>query len=252
MNPITAQNIRNWNKAKPLLALTAYDYPMARILDETGVVDILHIGDSLGMVVLGFADTLSVTIDDIARAVGAVARARKRALITADLPVNTYRTPEEAVKNSKILISAGADAVKLEGGKEFAEHIRAMRGEGIEVQGHIGMLPQNVKEEGGYKRKGKTEEEIQKLTTDARALEEAGVFSMVLEVVVPEIAAEITQLISVPTLGIASGGGTTGQIRVTHDILGLYPWFAPAHAKPLIQLHELIGQSVKKFCETLK
>lgn len=248
---ITVEQIRNWPEGRPLLALTAYDYPMARILDETGLVEIIHVGDSMGMVVLGFEDTLSVTVDDIARAVGAVARARKRALLTADLPYNSYTTPEKALQSAKILINAGADAVKLEGGSEMLPQITALRAAGIEVAGHLGMLPQSIKEEGGYKRKGKTEEEVRKLKEDTQMIVEADVFSIVLEVVVKEIAKELTKLASVPTLGIASGTETTGQIRVTHDILGYFPWFAPAHAQPTVQLHTQITQAVRAFHQSL-
>ncbi|MFH1067089.1 MAG: 3-methyl-2-oxobutanoate hydroxymethyltransferase [bacterium] len=246
----TVEDIRRWPKGKLLLALTAYDYPMARVLDEAGV-DILHVGDSLGMVVLGFPDTTSVTMDDILRSVGAVARARQRALLTADLPLGSYDTPERAVANARVLTQAGADAVKVEGGREILPQIQALRKAGIEVEGHLGMLPQHVREEGGYKRKGKTAEEISKLKDDAQAIVEAGVFSVVLEVVVPEIAEELTQMLPVPTLGIASGLKTTGQIRVTHDILGLCPWFAPAHAKPVVRLSEQITQAINDLKQQL-
>lgn len=243
---ITVEQVRKWPRSKKLFALTAYDYPTARILDEAGV-HILHVGDSLGMVVLGYPDTTSVTMDDMLRATAAVARARKNALITADMPIHSYNTPELAVQNAKKLIAAGADAVKLEGGSEILPQIQAVRKVGVEVQGHIGMLPQNILQEGGYKRKGKTEEEIQRLKNDALALEKAGVFSIVLEVIVSEVAAEITNTLSIPTLGIASGTGTAGQIRVIHDLVGFSPWFTPAHAKPFVQIHEHITQAVKEF-----
>jgi 3-methyl-2-oxobutanoate hydroxymethyltransferase len=243
---ITVNEVRLWPKEKPLLALTAYDYPMGRTLDEAGV-DILHVGDSIGMVVLGFEDTLSVTVDDIVRAVGAVNRGRKRALLTADLPAGSYETPTLALENARRIVEAGADAVKLEGGADMVEQISALCDAGIEVMGHIGMLPQRIKEEGGYKRKGKTEEEIQRLRNDAQAVVDAGVFAMVLEVVVHEVAKEISDLVPVPTLGIASGAGTDGQIRVIHDVLGMFPWFQPAHAKPEENLHYRIQEAVSNL-----
>jgi 3-methyl-2-oxobutanoate hydroxymethyltransferase len=229
-----------------LLALTAYDYSMARILDEAGV-DILHVGDSLGMVLLGDSDTTSVTMDDMLRATRSVARGRSRALVTADLPIHTYDTPQQAVDHARQLIAVGADVVKMEGGREIAEQIRAVRAAGIEIQGHLGMLPQHVKEEGGYKRKGKTGEEVRRLLEDARFLEDVGATSIVLEVVAEEAARQITGAVSIPTLGIASGTGTTGQIAVLHDVLGLFPWFVPRHAHPQVQLHEQIRAAVHRL-----
>lgn len=221
---LSCEEIRGWPAGRPLLALTAYDYPTARHLDEAGV-DILHVGDTLGMVVLGFEDTTSVTMEDMVRATGAVARARKRALITADLPYRSYETPEQAVANSRALIEAGADAVKMEGGHEIIRQIRAVRAAGIEVQGHLGMLPQHVREEGAYRKKGKVEAEAARIEADARLLQDEGAFSIVLECVVAAVAGRITRALSIPTLGIASGQETTGQIRVITDLTGMTPWY---------------------------
>jgi 3-methyl-2-oxobutanoate hydroxymethyltransferase len=235
-NRVTWEEIKNWHNDKPILALTAYDYPTARHLDEAGV-DILHVGDSLGMVVLGYQDTTQVTIDDITHHTKAVARARQRALITADLPYRTYETSAMALDNAKRLLAAGADAVKLEGGEEVLPQIRSLLAAGIPVMGHLGLLPQHIQEDGGiYRKKGKTEKEIARLKKDALLVQEAGIFALVLEAVVNEIATEVTASLRIPTIGIASGKGMTGQIRVVHDVLGLTPWFTFPHVKPLANL----------------
>jgi 3-methyl-2-oxobutanoate hydroxymethyltransferase len=246
---MTIEKVKNWDRKVPLWALTAYDYSMARILDEAGV-PILHVGDSLGMVHLGYSDTTHVTMSDMIRATESVARARKHALITADLPYRSYENVEQAVRNAQLLIQAGADAVKMEGGQDILPQIQAVLGEGIAVQGHLGMLPQRVLEEGGYKKKGKTDSEAQRLLEDSLALEKAGVFSIVFEVVVAEVAEQITKQLSIPTIGIGSGNGTTGQIQVIHDVLGLYPWFSPAHARKVASLSEAISQSIAQLIRT--
>ncbi|MDD5263146.1 MAG: 3-methyl-2-oxobutanoate hydroxymethyltransferase [Methylacidiphilales bacterium] len=241
---ITWQAIRDQGLPLPILSVTAYDYPMARHLDEAGV-DILHVGDSLGMVVLGLPDTIAVTMEDMIRHTGAVARARKRALVTSDLPYRSYETARDAVKNSKALIDAGADAVKMEGGEEILNQIAAVLGEGIPVQGHLGMLPQHVREEGGYHKKGKTLGEVARLKREALLLEQAGVFSIVLEAVVEDVAGEITQSLKIPTIGIASGKKTSGQIRVLQDVLGLTPWFDFPHVKPQAHLAEEVRRAIR-------
>jgi len=242
-NRLTAEVIRKWPRGTSLLALTAYDYSMARMMDEAGV-DILHVGDTLGMVVLGYPDTTSVSMEDMLRATEAVARGRKHALITADLPIASYDTPEMAVRNASRLITAGADAVKLEGGREILSQIQAMRAEGIEVQGHLGMLPQHVVEEGGYKRKGKTSDEADRLLGDALALEREGAFSIVLELVVSEVAERITSSLKIPTIGIGSGTKTVGQVQVSNDVFGMYPWFVPAHAKQVLRMDQLLPRAI--------
>jgi 3-methyl-2-oxobutanoate hydroxymethyltransferase len=210
-------------------ALTAYDYPTARLLDEAGVPVIL-VGDSVGMVMLGFPDTTHVTLAHIAHHVAAVARAKPRALVVADLPYHTYETPGDAVANARQLAAAGAEAIKLEGGVAVAPEIIALRDAGFAVMGHIGMLPQSIKEEGGYKIKGRSESERERLFADATAVEKAGAFAVVLELVEPELAREITAKISIPTIGIGSGPHCGGQIMVTHDLVGAFPWFRPKFA----------------------
>lgn len=228
---LTVEEIRRWNLPRPILAVTAYDYPLARHLDEAGV-DIIHVGDSLGMVVFGLEDTTEVTMDDMIRATGSVARARQRACITADLPFGSYPDEATAVANAQALVEAGADAVKLEGGASILHQIRAILAAGISVQAHLGMLPQRIREEGAYRKKGKTEAEADKIFADAQLLESEGVFSIVLEAVTDEVARRVTEGVRIPTIGIASGEGTTGQIRVVTDIIGTTPWYQFPHVQP--------------------
>jgi 3-methyl-2-oxobutanoate hydroxymethyltransferase len=219
-------------RGERIAALTAYDFAMAKLLDEAGIPFIL-VGDSVGMVVLGYPDTTHVTMAEIEHHVRAAARAKTNALLGADLPFKSYGTVEEATANAKRLAAAGAEFVKLEGGREMLPQIKSILGAGIPVCGHLGMLPQSVREEGGYHVKGKKEGEHQKLVEDACLLAEAGVFSIVLELVTPPVAWEISGKISIPTLCIGSGGGCDGQILVTHDLVGLFPWFRPRFVQPL-------------------
>jgi 3-methyl-2-oxobutanoate hydroxymethyltransferase len=227
-------------------ALTAYDYPTARLLDEAGVPVIL-VGDSLGMVVLGFPDTTQVTLDDIRHHLAAVARAKPRALVVADLPYHTYQSPDDALANARVLTHAGADAVKLEGGVSVLPEITAIRQAGIAVMAHIGMLPQSVKEEGGYKIKGKSAPERERLLADARAVEKAGAFAVVLELVEPELAREITAAVGIPTIGIGSGPHCGGQILVTHDLVGAFPWFRPKFAVAKADIASAIRGAAEAF-----
>lgn len=213
-----------------LAVLTAYDYPTARLLDEAGV-DLILVGDSLGMVVLGLPDTTGVTMADMLHHTRAVRRGVKRAPVIADLPYHSYDTPEAAVRNSRLLVEAGADAVKLEGGRAMIEQVRAICAAGIPFVGHIGMLPQSVREEGGYKKKGRTDEGAAILLEDARVLDAAGACAAVLESIVPEVAARITAGIAMSTIGIGAGVQCDGQVLVTPDLLGSFPWFRPPFAK---------------------
>ena len=189
------------SRGERIPALTAYDYPTARLLDEAGVPIIL-VGDSVGMVVLGYPDTTHVTLDEIRHHVAAVARAKTRALVVADLPYHTYQTADDAVKNARLLIEAGADAVKLEGGVAVLPEINAIREAGVPLMAHIGMLPQSVKEEGGYKIKGRGETEKERLRADAFAVEKAGAFAIVMELVEPGLAREITGQLTIPTIAL--------------------------------------------------
>lgn len=227
-----AQCLRDRKGHSRISALTAYDYPTARLLDEAGI-DVLLVGDSLGMVVLGFPDTTHVTMAHMLHHTAAVARAKPRALVLGDLPIHSYDDSPQALQSARQLIDAGADAVKLEGGIEQGDTIRALRAAGIEVIGHIGMLPQQVIEQGGYRKKGKTPAAAEQLLRDAHALVEAGVCAIVLESIVPEVAAKITNSVSVPTIGIGCGETTCdGEVAVITDLLGSYPWFVPPFARP--------------------
>jgi 3-methyl-2-oxobutanoate hydroxymethyltransferase len=235
-------------RGEKITALTAYDYPTARLLDESGI-DIILVGDSLGMVVLGYEDTTSVTLDEMLHHTRAVARAVKRALLVVDLPIHTYDTPEQAVTTAKRLVDAGAQGVKLEGGVGHVPRIEAITRAGIPFMAHIGMLPQSVREEGGYKLKGRTQTEAEALIRDAQAVEKAGAFSVVLEIVAKETAKQITSAISIPTIGIGSGEHCDGQILVTHDLIGLFPWFTPKFVSPEARVAEEIRRAAATFIE---
>jgi len=213
-------------RGERLPSLTAYDYPTARLLDEAGIPLIL-VGDSVGMVVLGYRDTTHVTMEEMEHHIRAVARAQTRALVGADLPARSYDTPESALSNARRLITAGAEAVKAEGGRNILPQVKAIISAGIPFIGHLGMLPQSIQQEGGYRIKGKTELERTTLIDDAVALADAGVCAIVLELVTPSVAKEITQRVSVPTIGIGSGKDCDGQILVLHDLIGMFPWFTP-------------------------
>ncbi|MEY2560570.1 MAG: 3-methyl-2-oxobutanoate hydroxymethyltransferase [Verrucomicrobiota bacterium] len=233
-------------RGERITALTAYDYPTARLLDESGI-DLILVGDSLGMVVLGYEDTTEVTLAEMVHHTRAAARGVKRALLIGDLPIHTYDTPAQAVASARALIEAGAQAVKLEGGVSHVPQIEAIIAAGISVMGHIGMLPQSVREEGGYKVKGRTQVEAEALLRDARAVEKAGVFGVVLEIVNPEAARQITSGLEIPTIGIGSGKHCDGQILVTHDLIGLFPWFTPKFVSPEAHVADEIRKAVQIF-----
>jgi 3-methyl-2-oxobutanoate hydroxymethyltransferase len=233
-----------------IAALTAYDYPLTKMLDEAGVPLIL-VGDSLGMVVLGHPDTTHVTMADMEHHVRAAARAKPRALLAADLPYRSYDTPEQAVANAQRLVSAGAEAVKAEGGRAILPQVKAILGAGIPYLGHLGMLPQHILEEGRYHIKGKQDSEHAALIEDAKGLAEAGAFAIVLELVTPPVAKEISQLIPIPTIGIGSGPDCDGQILVTFDLVGLFPWFTPRFVKPQVQCAAQIKAAVTAWRQSL-
>ncbi|MGZ5568971.1 MAG: 3-methyl-2-oxobutanoate hydroxymethyltransferase, partial [Limisphaerales bacterium] len=223
---ITAADIRAMKGRERIAALTAYDYAMARQLDNAGI-PLLLVGDSLGMVVLGYPDTTHVTQAEMEHHVRAAARAKPNGLLAADLPYHSYETVEDAVKNAKALVVAGAEAVKAEGGRNILPQVKAIIAAGIPFLGHLGMLPQHVLEEGGYHIKGKQESERTDLLADAKALADAGAFAIVLELVTGAVAAEITAQIPIPTIGIASGRSCDGEILVTTDLLGTSPDYIP-------------------------
>lgn len=246
----TAEAIRAMKGRNKVAALTVYDYPMAKLLDEAGV-PLMLVGDTLGMIVLGHPDTTHVTMADMEHHVRAAARAKPKALLAADLPYRSYETPRNAVENARRLVAAGAEAVKAEGGRSIIEQVKAITSAGIPFIGHIGMLPQHVLEEGGYKIKGKTDAERQTLIEDALALADAGAFAIVLEIVRHEVAAEITARIPIPTIGIGSGAGCDGQILVTHDLIGMFPWFTPRFIKPRINAAEQVKATVADWMKSL-
>jgi len=236
------------SRGEKVTALTAYDYPTGRLLDESGI-DIILVGDSLGMVVLGYEDTTQVTLKEMLHHTRAVARGVKQALVVGDMPIHTFDTPDGAVATAKRFVEAGAQAVKLEGGMSHVVQIEAITRAGIPYMAHIGMLPQQVREQSGYKVKGKTQAEAEALIADARAVEKAGAFSVVLEIVWPEIAKQITNAIGIPTIGIGSGEHCDGQILVTHDLIGLFPWFTPKFVSPEARVADEIRKAARAFIE---
>ncbi len=244
---ITAETIRGMKaRGEKIAALTSYDFPMTKLLDEAGI-PFIHVGDTVGMVVLGYPDTTLVTMADMEHHMRAVARAKPRAMLAADLPIGTYDTVGDAVANARRLVAAGAEAVKAEGGRAIIDQVRAIVEAGIPYCGHLGMLPQHVREEGGYKIKGRNEAEHQALIQDAQLLENAGAFALVLEIVTPTVAREITQKISIPTIGIGSGPDCDGQILVTPDLIGAFPWFTPKFVKPKMNAAEQIRAAVQEW-----
>lgn len=231
-----------------LTMLTAYDYTTAKLLDESGVDSIL-VGDSLGMVVLGYDDTLSVTMEDMIHHSAAVARGAKNALVITDMPFMSYQTSVyDAVVNAGRLVKEGkAQAVKLEGGIEFCEHIKAIVKASIPVCAHIGLTPQSINAFGGFKVQGKGKEEAQRLLDEARAVEEAGAFAVVLECVPAKLAKKISESISIPTIGIGAGAGCDGQVLVYQDMLAMYSDFKPKFVKQYAQVGNVMKDAFRQY-----
>ncbi len=229
--------------------LTAYDYPTARILDEAGIRLIL-VGDSAGMVFAGYKNTLSVTIDEMRYHTKAVINGSKNALIVTDMPFLSYQVSlEEAKRNAGLLVREGAEAVKLEGGVSAADTIRAIVEMGVPVMGHIGLTPQSIHRMGGYRVQGRENKEREKLLCDAKAVEDAGAFSVVLEGLPADLAKEITEAVSIPTIGIGAGPHCDGQVLVIHDVLGLYEDVKPKFIKRYVHLKEIISSAVSEYIE---
>jgi 3-methyl-2-oxobutanoate hydroxymethyltransferase len=250
-NKVTAKDILEMKaRGERVASLTAYDYPTTRLLDDAGIPLIL-VGDSLGMVVLGYPDTTHVTLEEMEHHVRAAARAKPAALLAADMPIHSYDTVEAAVASAKRLAAAGAEAVKAEGGRAIAAQVRAIVASGIPFIGHLGMLPQHVLEEGGYRIKGKKPDEREALFADARALVEAGAFAVVLELVTPPLARELSQALPIPTIGIGSGPDCDGQILVIHDLIGMLPWIALKHVKPQIHAGDEIREAARRWKDAL-
>lgn len=228
--------------------LTAYDASMARLLDSSDI-DILLVGDTLGMVVLGYDSTVPVTMDEMLHHARAVSRGTKQALVVGDMPFGSYQSGlTDAVDNGiRFMKEAGCDAVKLEGGEEMCDVVRAMVRAGVPVMGHIGLTPQTAGQLGGFKVQGRDMESAHKLIADARALVQAGVFSMVLECIPGELAALVTRAVEVPTIGIGAGSQCDGQVLVTNDLLGLFEKFTPSFVKKYIDLAPHIRQAIEAF-----
>lgn len=233
-----------------LAVLTAADFPTAKLIDECGVPVIL-VGDSLGMVALGYPNTTHVTMADMQHHIRAVARAKPNALIIGDMPYKSYEGPADAVQNARLLLDAGAEAVKAEGGREILPQVKALTAAGVPFCGHLGMLPQHILEEGRYRIKGREDAERHSLIEDAKALEAAGAFAMVLELVTPPVASEMTAAVNVPTIGIGSGPDCDGQVLVTHDLLGTFPWFTPKFVKPKVNAAEQFRAAIRDWMQTV-
>ena len=236
------------HSGKPITMLTAYDYPLALLIDRSGI-DIILVGDSLGMVVLGYPDTVSVTMDEMIHHTKAVSRVVKNALVIADLPFGSYNVSEKkAVANAnRMLKEARADGVKLEGGKVMAPTVEAIVNAGIPVQGHIGLTPQTASALGGFKVQGKSAAAARILLEDAKALEAAGCFSIVLEAIPSPIAQLITQSISIPTIGIGAGVQCDGQVLVIHDVVGLFDRFTPKFVKQYAKISDIISKAIDQY-----
>lgn len=245
--------LEKYHKGEKLTCLTAYDATIGRLVDESGI-DIILVGDSLGMVIQGHANTLPVRLDDVIYHTQCVSRGVSNALVVADLPFMSYQASrtQALLAAGRALKEGSASAVKLEGGLEMSETVNLMVAAGIPVMAHIGLKPQRVNQMGGYKIQGKTKDEARLLIEEARAFESAGVFSIVLEGIAIETAKEITDAISIPTIGISSGPDCSGQVLVIYDMLGLNPNFKPKFLKTYADGHGIVTSAVKKFIEEVK
>lgn len=239
---------RKKERGEKITMLTAYDYPMASIIDSAGIDSIL-VGDSLGMVVLGYDSTVQVTMDEMIHHAKAVKRGTKKAFIIADMPFMSYQASnEEAITNAgRFVKEAGSDAVKVEGGEEAAPRVKAISGAGIAVVGHIGLTPQSATKLGGYRVQGKEKEEANKLLHDALALEKCGCFALILECVPKDLASKITKKIKIPTIGIGAGASCDGQVLVTHDLIGYFDRFVPKFVKQEVKIAPIIKDAVEAF-----
>lgn len=241
------------SKKEKIVMLTCYDFSMAKIFSSSGV-DILLVGDSLGMVKLGYKDTLGVTMDDMVHHTKAVKKGNiNNILLVTDMPYMSYeQDSKQAVINAKKLISAGADAVKVEGGKEILDSVKAIIDAKIPVVGHLGLMPQSINKIGGYKVQCRDEEAIKKLLEDSLALQEAGVFSIVLECIPEQVAKDITEKLDIPIIGIGAGRYCDGQVLVSDDMLGMFSDFTPKFVKKYAQLSQTITDAVKEYSQEVK
>ena len=243
----SVRDILSMKNSKKITVITAYDYTTSQLCDKAGV-DMLLVGDSAGMVMLGYDNTIPVTMDQMCLFTEAVARGRQNALVVADMPFMSYQASKsQAIENAGKLIKAGADAVKLEGGVEIKDTIHAIVEIGIPVMGHIGFQPQTTTLQEGYKVQAKTKDAAIRLIESAKALEEAGVFSIALEMVTKEVSEMISSSIGIPTIGIGSGPDCDGQVLVVHDVLGLYEKIKPKFAKRYLELSSDIVKAVESY-----
>ena len=254
MKKVTIHALRKMKQAGERISmLTAYDATFARLLDQAGI-EVLLVGDSVGMVVAGHKSTLPVTMEQMVYHCAAVARGAQRAHLVGDLPFGSYQgTADEAVKNAmRLCAEGGMEAIKLEGGAEYAEVISRIVRAGVPVMGHLGLTPQSVHKLGGYVVQGRTEEKAQRLLTDARALEAAGCYALVLEAIPASLAAEVTRALSIPTIGIGAGLGCDGQVLVCYDLLGMNPDFAPKFVKRFADLAGIIGEAAAAYRDEVR
>lgn len=254
LRKVTVPDLRARKEAGPPIAMvTAYDYTMALLLDEGGV-DVILVGDSLGMVVQGLPNTLPVTIDDIVYHGRAVSRALRRAHLVGDMPFMSFQaSPEIALTNAgRLMKEGGFESVKLEGGAEVAEHVRRIVSAGIPVMGHVGLLPQSVHAMGGFKVQGKRESDADRIIRDARALEDAGCYSIVIEGVPADVAARITEAVAVPTIGIGAGVECDGQVLVCYDFLGMFRGMRPKFVKRYAELGDQIADATRQYVEEVR
>ncbi len=251
MREITPRRIIEMKGKEKIVMVTAYDYPSALIADRAGM-DIIFVGDSLGMVVYGYENTLNVSMEQMVFHTGAVARAVRKALVLADMPFGSYEVSvEEGVKNAIRLIQAGADAVKIEGGADHYELVKKLVRMGIPVMGHTGLTPQRYLRLGGYRLMGETEEEIEEIIRDAKALEKAGAFAIVIEFTLSDVARLVTEEVSIPTIGIGSGPHVDGQVLVWHDLLGIYE-NTPPFVKKYADLGSMIQLALEEYRSDVK
>jgi 3-methyl-2-oxobutanoate hydroxymethyltransferase len=251
---VTAPYVIDMKRRGEVIAvLTAYDFPTARLADQAGV-EILLVGDSLGTVVLGYDSTLPVTMDDMLHHTRAVTRAKTAAMVVADMPFMSYQaSAEDAVRNAGRLIQeAGADAIKLEGGERVLEAVRRMVEAGIPVMGHLGLTPQSVNTFGGYKVQARGEADQERLMSDARALQAAGCFSLVLEGIPAKLGADVSRALTIPTIGIGAGPGCDGQVLVTHDLLGLFHGHTPKFVRRYAELGDAMRESFERYIADVK
>jgi 3-methyl-2-oxobutanoate hydroxymethyltransferase len=254
LKKVTINTLRKMKQAgERITMLTAYDASFARLLDRAGT-DVLLVGDSLGMVVQGHDTTLPVTIDQMVYHSAAVKRGVQRAHLVVDMPFGSYQgTVDEAVKNAiRLVAEGGAESVKLEGGAEYSEVVQRIGRAGVPVMGHIGLTPQSVHKLGGYVVQGRTEEKAQKLFADAQALEEAGCYALILEMMPSELSAEISRAVGIPVIGIGAGAGCDGQVLVIYDLLGMNPDFSPRFVKKYLDLGVLIRDAVARYNDEVK